>query len=656
MWRWTRGADVFALGVMLYELLTGRSPFEVYSGHSVRVLRRMIADRRAGVPPLLRGWNPAVSPAVESVVRRCLEPDLVGRYQSAGDVHEDIERHLASLPLRHAAEPSVREVAGKWLRRHPRVRSTSTVMAVAIVLVAGLGAALIVRGQRLAGLEATAELAEFSAEVNTLRGLIGPRIAGGADRAEAKALAGKLLDRYHVLDDPKWAGRAAVLALAPDDQSRLKEEVAEALLLLSQATEQDAKERAAGPQRVELARSAQRLNLLAMASFPKGDTPQAYYVLQAALVGLIGQEDEAARLAAEANKLPLRTARDHYLAAAVLANRGDYAKALPLAEEATRLDPAHFWSYFVLGVCHYHLDHHADAMACFTTCTALRPDFAEAWLYRGLAQFKRVHHDQAQADLDRAAKLRPDWYEPPLNRAMVYRVLGDHRKADNDLTRALDLGGPATRIHFLRSIERRAAGDARGAEADLAEGLRREPDDSLGWIYRGNAQLSTNPEKALGDFASALKLDPRSLDAMQWSAYILSGLPGREEEEIRLLDRAVELHPEAVPLRSSRGVKLAILGRRDEAHRDARESLWRDTTPAILYQVAGIYAATSKTHPEDRLEAYRLLSVALRAGYGFDLIEIDHELDAIRAQPEFTALIDSARVQAKERLPNLYKK
>ena len=75
----------------------------------------------------LRRWNRAVTPAVESIVRHCLEPDPGRRYQSARQLKEDLERHLENLPLQHAPEPSLRERAAKWRRRHPRLASTTTV-------------------------------------------------------------------------------------------------------------------------------------------------------------------------------------------------------------------------------------------------------------------------------------------------------------------------------------------------------------------------------------------------------------------------------------------------------------------------------------------------------------------------------------------------
>src|SRR5205823_9699277 len=147
----------------------------------------------------------------------------------------------------------------------------------------------------------------------------------------------------------------------------------------------------------------------------------------------------------------------------------------------------------------------------------------------------------------------------------------------------------------------------------------------------------------LADFDEALKLNPRSLAALQNKAAALSDL-GRDTEALPVLNRVIELYPDYVMARSGRAVILARMGRRDDAHKDGREALLRDRQPFFLYQVAGVYALTSRTHPEDRTEAFRLLALALNKGFGLEELAKDKDLDPIRECPEFRALVDAARV------------
>jgi serine/threonine protein kinase len=131
-------SDLYALGVLLYELLTRRHPFAVQLGPGPQVIPTMIEERLAP-PPAVRPWNPDVSPAVESIVRHCLEPDPVHRYQTAGQLREDLERQLTHQPLAHAADPSQEERLAKWVARH----TTLTAWAGALVLTGFLGLALV---------------------------------------------------------------------------------------------------------------------------------------------------------------------------------------------------------------------------------------------------------------------------------------------------------------------------------------------------------------------------------------------------------------------------------------------------------------------------------------------------------------------------------
>jgi tetratricopeptide (TPR) repeat protein len=283
-----------------------------------------------------------------------------------------------------------------------------------------------------------------------------------------------------------------------------------------------------------------------------------------------------------------------------------------------------------------------EAIACYDTCIALAPEAYWAHLNRGLTRLRMQQYKQSVADLDRVLVLCPDHVEAHKNRAMVRQGLKQYAEAIKDLTRVLELDSSLTHAYFLRAAVRHQAGDVQGANKDREEGLRRKPANEMDWLARGYARMSVAPKAAIADFDEALKLNSRSLAALQNKAHVLSKL-GRNEEAIKALDRVVDLYPDFVLARAGRGVLLARLGKREAAHKDALACLARDKKPLTCYQLAGIYALTSKSSRDDGEEAFRLLSRSLLRGVGFDLLEADRDLDPIRQCPEFKTLVTAAR-------------
>jgi serine/threonine protein kinase/tetratricopeptide (TPR) repeat protein len=642
-------SDLYSLGVILYEMLTGRHPFEEYKGSSLTVIGRMI-EARNGPAPEIRSVNRKVTPAEESIVRHLLEADPARRYQAAKDLREDIDRHLANLPLRHAPEPSTAERARKWSRRHPRITSGTTIAPFVGALLIVLAALLFIRGQRIARFEAYETLAGFRQDFDSCQFLLNTQTDDPERREQGITTGRRAIGIYGALVDPRWREAAAVVNLDRDDRPRLAEDIGELALIVARAMAIGAADRPAGADRRSLVSSAMALCDLAASCYVADKPPRSLWVQRAELTALLGQEVEAKALRARAEQTPLRTPRDRYLAATELVVAGEFRKALPLARDATRENPRNIWSWFLLALCHDRLDQNAEAIACYGTCIALRPEFSFSWFNRGIVQMRADENEQARADFARVIELRPDWFEPYLNRGIVEMALKEDASAIRDFSRSLELGAPDTRVFFLRAQARDRSGDVEGARRDREEGLRREPTDEPSYIARGMARLSKDIPGALADFERAVKLNPRSIVALQDSVHCLGEL-NRDDDALALLERIIALYPDHAPSRSSRGVLLAIKGRRDEAHRNARESLWRDTSPRNLYQVAGIYATTSKANPEDRIEAFRLLSTALRGGFGFDYLPDDHELDAIRNQPEFLEILAAAKALIKGSAP-----
>ncbi|MDP1804638.1 MAG: serine/threonine-protein kinase, partial [Acidimicrobiales bacterium] len=109
--------DLYSVGVMLYEMVTGRLPFAPNYDSSDEAIER---DRtgRFTRPPSPRSLNPKVPVAVEAIITKCLAPRVEDRYQSATALIEDLSRQLGRRPLLHAPNTSRRELAAKWVSRN----------------------------------------------------------------------------------------------------------------------------------------------------------------------------------------------------------------------------------------------------------------------------------------------------------------------------------------------------------------------------------------------------------------------------------------------------------------------------------------------------------------------------------------------------------
>jgi len=121
-------ADVYALGAILYALVTGRPPFQAPT--ALETLR-LVAEEEP-VPP--RRLNREIPRDLEIVALRCLEKDARGRYPSARELARDLGRFLDDKPI-HARPSGPAGRVWKWARRQPVV----AVLWLAVLGIAGAG-------------------------------------------------------------------------------------------------------------------------------------------------------------------------------------------------------------------------------------------------------------------------------------------------------------------------------------------------------------------------------------------------------------------------------------------------------------------------------------------------------------------------------------
>ena len=119
-------ADTYALGAILYALLTGRPPFQAATVHEAL---SAVVDQEPVSP---RRINPNIEGDLNTICLKCLRKEIHNRYESVDQLADDLRRFLEHRPI--VARPvSIAERARKWTIRNPMVATLSAISTLAIV-------------------------------------------------------------------------------------------------------------------------------------------------------------------------------------------------------------------------------------------------------------------------------------------------------------------------------------------------------------------------------------------------------------------------------------------------------------------------------------------------------------------------------------------
>jgi TolB-like protein/Flp pilus assembly protein TadD/tRNA A-37 threonylcarbamoyl transferase component Bud32 len=682
-------SDVYSLGAILFNLLTGRPPF--LGEHALAVIQQ--ASEKSA--PKLRTLAPTLDRDLETICAKCLEREPNARYHSAGDLAEDLERwlegrHIIARPV----SPPVR--VWRWSRRNPA-------FAAMVALLMALGTAV---GVMIWKGETVPPAARSGIAVLPFESLS----ANGENTFFADSIQDGILTKLARVSDLKVVSRTSVL---PYRGARSAQQIGNALHV-SHVLEGSVR-RDAGKIFVNVQLVDTRTDTHVWAESYQSDL-NSVFGIQSQIAQKVADQLEAKVSSTEKVAIeepPTRdlVAYDLYLRATDLIHgiafssrvKQDLLDAVQLLDQAVARDSSFFSAYYQLAGAHdrmYFLGFdHTDARvklaeAAVESIRRLRPASGEAHL--ALAQ----HHywvygdyDRAQKELAAARLTLPNESRIPLLTGYIDRRQGRWEKALEEMKQALELDPRNFSILHQIAITYQGLHRYKEMADTLDRVLAMAPKDipsriQRAWVdleWRANSKpIGTTIKTILAEDPNAapflvdhwlelalLERDPaaaqRALAAMPddgcydenipfpnaWCQGLAARLRGDEHaaraaftNARKELEQIVRDQPDYAAALCALGVVDAALGKKDDAIREGERAVELMPVsksavdgPMLIQYLAVIYAWTGdKDRAIERLaEAAELPGSRLSYGH----LRLNPMWDPLRGDSRFEAIVAS---------------
>jgi serine/threonine protein kinase/Tfp pilus assembly protein PilF len=612
-----RATDVYALGAVLYETLTGRPPFIAETAletlHQVKTLDP--------VPP--RRLQPRVPRDLETICLACLRKEPQRRYATALDLADDLRRFLDGKPIRQRPA-AFWEPAYKWARRRPAAAAWVVLAVIAFFGFAAAGSYYLQHRNEWARARALDRYRQFTRQRDEVLFQSTSSEAAGLKRAEqsataaaamrdALALVGVGLDVPGEPElDPHWT---------PEEKEDVADSCYELLVFLAHAISTSP----AGPTPAERQeRMSEAMRVLDRAVQVRGPT-RAYHLARRNFLSRQGDRASAAEEGKKADALRPTSASDYYLAADYLYREGNTTGAIASAREALRLRPNHFMAQCFLAICALKEKRPGEAQLGFTACIAQRPAFAWSYLLRGQAFTRLKAFADAQADFATALALDDNElirYVAYASRGEMWYRSGKLEQAEVDLQQAISLRPGELQAHVTLAQTYERQGKWNEARRQIDEAIRLRPDEPA--LYRTRAHFALNRDDldaALHDFEWAVKLErPDNVEVVA-ADHVERGRilyrQSRYADAVLAYDAALRVRPKYAFAHQLRGEALLKLGRFKEAEQAFGASIEAGGTAGDVFRGRGF----ARMQSSDFAAAIEDYTTAMHHGRNADTLQ-----------------------------------
>ncbi|GHV27678.1 hypothetical protein AGMMS4952_09780 [Spirochaetia bacterium] len=409
-------SDIYSLGVLLHQMLTGRVPYDITTLSELEINNKVVKDPL----PRMKEFYPYISDKMQEMVDKAVTKEPAQRFQSC---------HEFRKVLKNTLNPD-------------KTKRVIKILAVALVLLL-VGGGLWYRNYTIAAYMERgtifANKGDYKQAIENFTGVL--KLA--PNRYDVYTLRGRaIIASINYVDNHAEDFEKAIFSGLRSDVP--KERIDDAIADFDQSI---------------------RINPNISAFYSRAN---AYSDK--------GDYDRAIADYTEAIRINPNVASSYNSRGITYSDKGDYDRAIADYTEAIKLDPKHFAAYNSRGYAYTDKGDYDRAIEDFNQAIRIEPEVASAYNNRGYAYSAKGDYDRAIADFNEALMLNPKYVSAYNNRGLAYSKKGNYDRAIEDFNQAIRIEPEVAPLYGNRGLAYYRKGQRNQAIQDLEKAIQLNPD------------------------------------------------------------------------------------------------------------------------------------------------------------------------------------